>query len=404
MTRPASYGLVWGEDATSDQMGGETATADQNVIEVGWVGSATAEPPTARMQNYWQTRVDLGLQEIERQGFLSWRSDVPYQVAAIVTYAGYLFQAISTNTGITPQGANDDGVWSFIQPGKWPTTTDNILGVLPISKGGTGANDPEDARDNLGLGTAATYQVGTTQGQVPAYGAGGILVVAPAILPGQAMQLSQAVGRLIGLRVFTASATYTPTPGAKSIRIRLIAGGGAGGGAAVTNSAQIAAGAGGCAGSYAEGYFTSLAASYAVTVGAGGVPVSGNAGGNGGVSSVGTIISATGGTGGGQFGPTSAPLTALTNPTATSIIGANIVGIISNTPPMVSIASLTVGYAGQGANSPLGAGGASTNTSSNGNAGSSYGAGGGGALALASSAIRTGGAGSPGIVIIEEFS
>ena len=156
MTRPASYNLAWGEDADADQMGGETSTADQAVIEQGWVGSATAEPPTARMQNYWQFRVDLGLQEIERQGFLSWRPDVAYQVGAIVYYSGYLFQAISTNTAITPQGASDTGIWSFIQPGKWPTTVDNITGTLPISKGGTGATTAQAARSNLGLQALAT--------------------------------------------------------------------------------------------------------------------------------------------------------------------------------------------------------------------------------------------------------
>lgn len=199
MTRPASYNRVWAGSAASDQMGGESTTDDQTVIRDGWIGTATASPPTARMQNYWQIRVDLGLQEIERQGFLSWRSDVAYQIGVVVSYAGYLFQAFSANTGITPQGSSDIGIWSLIQPGKWPTTTDNITGTLSVTKGGTGgttqataragiaaaasgansditsisglttalsvsqggtgATTPGVARTNLGLGNSATYNV-----------------------------------------------------------------------------------------------------------------------------------------------------------------------------------------------------------------------------------------------------
>ena len=43
----------------------------------------------------------------------------------------------------------------------------NIVGVVPISKGGTGATDATGARTNLGLGTAATYNVGTSGATVP---------------------------------------------------------------------------------------------------------------------------------------------------------------------------------------------------------------------------------------------
>jgi len=138
MSRPSSYNRPWGHGADPDQMGGESASADQSVITAGWVGRVNAAPPTARMQNYWQARVDLGLQEIERQGFLSWRVDVPYTVGAMVSYAGNFFQALSANSGIAPQGSKDVGIWSLIRPGKWPTSTDSITGVLQVDKGGTG--------------------------------------------------------------------------------------------------------------------------------------------------------------------------------------------------------------------------------------------------------------------------
>lgn len=682
MTRPASFNRVWAEDAASDQMGGESTTADQGVIEQGWVGSATAEPPSARMQNYWQIRSDLALQEIERQGFLSWRNDVAYKLGAIVYYAGYLFQALSDNTGITPQGASDNGIWSFIQPGKWPTTTDNISGILPINKGGTGASDAATARANLGLlalaikntisnddwsgtnlsilnggtgastaaaarsnlglgtaavakvttsstdttagallgvgdfgvgatsvpvvtdfnalpgggmfrgggstlnkppntnaasvlnvpysatywgqiafgltgtgagqvfvrtqlngtfsswgtvqnvttaltalaaltpaantfpyfngtttaasgaitnfalsllddadntaaratlglGSAATYTAGNAAGNLAPQGwdfiadtgaanayVGTYSPAIPSLVEGMVIKLKAAnantgastfnpnglgakaivsiahsalsggeivangdvwlqynasigsgswvliaasggnamSGRLINIQVFTANGTWVPKVGTKAFKIRLIAGGGAGGGAVATTSAQIALGTGGCSGSYAEGYFTAVPSSAAVVVGAGGVATSGDAGGSGGSSSVGSLLSVTGGTGGAQFGPTTPPLTANVNPVGTSITGANIVGVLSAPPPIAFVTSLSVGYSGQGANSSLGAGGASSNNSSNGNPATGYGAGGGGALALASSVVRTGGNGAPGIVIIEEYS
>src|SRR5690606_12745621 len=48
--------------------------------------------------------------------------------------------------------------------------------VLPIAKGGTGATTAVAARTNLGLGTAATRDIGTQAGnvmQVGAFGLGG---------------------------------------------------------------------------------------------------------------------------------------------------------------------------------------------------------------------------------------
>lgn len=46
--------------------------------------------------------------------------------------------------------------------------------ALPIAKGGTGASAAEAARTNLGLGTAATREVGTNTGDVMAVGAFGL--------------------------------------------------------------------------------------------------------------------------------------------------------------------------------------------------------------------------------------
>ena len=55
-------------------------------------------------------------------------------------------------------------------------SVNDITGVLPISKGGTGSNSASGARSSLGLGTAATHNVGEETGQVIRVGnSGGLL-------------------------------------------------------------------------------------------------------------------------------------------------------------------------------------------------------------------------------------
>lgn len=122
-----------------------------------------------------------------------------------------------------------------------------------------------------------------------------------------AMQLGQAVGRLIGVKVFTASGTYTPTEGTTSVIVEAQGGGGAGGGTPVTAGGQTAISASGGSGSYGIGrYTTGFASGVPVTVGVGGTSTVAGAGGNGGTSSFGALLSAYGGNGaasGGVVGP-----------------------------------------------------------------------------------------------------
>ncbi len=56
------------------------------------------------------------------------------------------------------------------------------LPVVPLDKGGTGADNASDARRNLGLGTAATRNAGRAAGDVPVLGSSGKL--AEAVIPG----------------------------------------------------------------------------------------------------------------------------------------------------------------------------------------------------------------------------
>lgn len=99
-------------------------------------------------------------------------------------------------------------------------------------------------------------------------------------------------GKLINIVSFTASGTWYKPTGCKSVLVKLVGGGG--GAAGYCES--------GGAGCYAEGYYDVTAvSSVAVTVGGGGGAVGYYAGaGNGGTSSFGSYISASGGYGANQ--------------------------------------------------------------------------------------------------------
>jgi len=104
-------------------------------------------------------------------------------------------------------------------------------------------------------------------------------------------------------QTFFTSGTFTVPPNVTSVRVEMLGGGGAGG---ATNNSTAGGtlvgnnGSGGGAGGYCYANFTGLTpgATYAVTVGPGGLAVANAAGGNGGTTSFGALCSATGGAGG----------------------------------------------------------------------------------------------------------
>src|SRR5690606_12165825 len=91
-------------------------------------------------------------------------------------------------------------------------------------------------------------------------------------------------GKLLNVQVFSTPGTftYTPTAGTKSVVVEVVGAGGAGGGAQATTSGTVSVGGGGGSGGYAKGWIVSGFSGVTVTVGAGGVGVLGQAGGNGG--------------------------------------------------------------------------------------------------------------------------
>lgn len=109
--------------------------------------------------------------------------------------------------------------------------------------------------------------------------------------------VGRAGAALIGVQQFTASGTYTPTPGTTKILVEWKRSGGGGGGAA-TGGANTAGGGGGGGGEIGRSV-VACSTPQAITIGAGGAGGAiGAAGSAGGTSSLGTLLSVSGASGG----------------------------------------------------------------------------------------------------------
>jgi hypothetical protein len=212
-------------------------------------------------------------------------------------------------------------------------------------------------------------------------------------------------GNWIKTTVLSAGTSFITQPGTHTIFIRGVGGGGGGGGGDFTTP-NMGFGAGGAAGGYAEKTFAvSPLTAYAYTIGGAGTAGAntGGTGGTGGDSTfvVGaTTVTCKGGLGGvGQVGAATlaAPLGgAGVIPTNGDI---NMAG--ANGGNSVRLSGI-LGSAAGGGNSPFGGGGAGRNTNGAGIAATGFGGGGGGGAGV--SADQTGGAGTAGCWIVNEFA
>lgn len=230
--------------------------------------------------------------------------------------------------------------------------------------------------------------------------------------------LNADAGRLINVQTFTASGTYTPTPGTKSIVVEVQGGGGGTGGIAATAAAQWAAGRGGGGGGYAMKRITTLSdfsGGVAVTIGAGGAAGTSapTIGGVGGTTSFGALVTATGGGAGLGGNPQSAVGVTGAGSSSAANGGSGTGGdIVIPGQPAVGVPgaiTLTDVLLPGGGGSFMGAGAACGSLSGTGNASASsplIGYGGGAAAGgnLASQAARAGAAGAPGICIVWEYA
>lgn len=212
-------------------------------------------------------------------------------------------------------------------------------------------------------------------------------------------------GRLINVRSYTQTGTYTyaPSTGTSFIIVTVVGAGGAGGGAFSGGPGYYVVGSAGASGSAGSSLLRSGFGGATISVGAGGAPTF-NQGSPGGTSSFGSFLSAPGGGGGAStFLPVGQTGYASQGVPGGIAVGGNIFnsagqpgpnGLMFDTGPMSGI----------GAPSILGGGGPNTSNLV-GTGAPSPGAGGSGAAATnAFPGPYNGGPGADGAVIIQEFS
>ena len=201
-------------------------------------------------------------------------------------------------------------------------------------------------------------------------------------------------GGLQSIQIFTSSGTWTKPSGISKIKVTVVGGGGGGGGTAQYDSNGKGGGGGG--GASIKIIDVSAVSSVSVTVGSGGYGGYQDDGSTGGTSSFGAYCSATGGIGGG--GGSGYVSTEGGNGGIGSSGDINIGGA-------AGFGGMNNSYTGNGGSSILGGGavGKWKDANQNGNSAQNYGAGGGGATA-STFPILSGGNGSQGIVIVEEYA
>ncbi|WP_329518076.1 phage tail protein [Klebsiella pneumoniae] len=215
------------------------------------------------------------------------------------------------------------------------------------------------------------------------------------------------VGRLLKIQVFTASGTVTKTPGAKKWRIKCLGAGAGSSAAPATGSNDVSVSNGGGAGAYAEGiYDVSSITTASVVIGSGGAGGTAGSiyGADGGTSSVGSFISSPGGKAGLPAGPANPPFQPVSNTNSDGSIGWNIVGSSgAGAEPAVAVA-YSYAAGSRGSNSIFGVGGSVPAINNPANPGGGYGSGASGCSNGPSQSAKSGAAGRPGIVIIEELA
>jgi hypothetical protein len=272
-------------------------------------------------------------------------------------------------------------------------TTGNFT-ITATTAGGTGVTLASGATKITGDGTNIT---------LPA------VSIAAGTLPTHAMQLGQAIGRLINIQRFPASGTYTPTAGTTSIIVEGVGGGAGGGGCPACDSSHYAASGGGASGTYARTRLTSgFAGGIAVTIGAAGNggAAGANAGTSGGTTSFGSLVTFPGGNGSpaGVAVTSGTTLFSSAGSSGGNAIGsANLANVLGQGGG-VGLAAQVGLFGGAGGSNELGGGTTQVGPGTTGISAAGWGGGGSGCAVAISGGALAGGAGSIGYLIVYEYA
>lgn len=223
-----------------------------------------------------------------------------------------------------------------------------------------------------------------------------------------AVKASNQGGRLLKTTVLTSGTTFTTGPSTQKILVTVVGGGGGGGGCSSLASAAAAAGGGGSGAKCQKLFDVTPNTNYTYAIGAAGAGVSNAAGTNGGASSFGPVGGVTLSAPGGLGAPLATAATTLTaraggDGGATATGGDHNKGGNPGEAGVVLIVATPILASGNGGSALYGDGGLGLVAAANGNNATGNGAGGGGS-ATGASAVRTGGNGSAGVIIVEEYS
>lgn len=135
ITRP-DYGVVWAN-------AGERIAPEPVKMNLGWV----QEMMPFQYENWLQARQDEAITYILQKGIAEYSTTQDYIAnKSLALYQGAVYLATQNNTNVLPTVQAN---WKRI------STISNNDGVVSVGGGGTGATTPEQARLNLGLGSAA---------------------------------------------------------------------------------------------------------------------------------------------------------------------------------------------------------------------------------------------------------
>jgi hypothetical protein len=314
-----------------------------------------------------------------------------------------------TTGGVSRLIIETDGSWNI-------GGSNGTTGLVPVSAG-SAAPPAWGQLPTAGIADAAVTlakQANLAQSTIIGRAAGAGTGV-PTALTGT--QVADIVGGTLVARTVYASGSGNHVMNSITSRavVTIVGGGAAGGGVeGGAIGAGHATGGGGASGAFLQLDITSNLGTHAYAVGAGGAGVSAGDGSNGGASTFhdgSATRTANGGNGGdlSTLGTATAIFDGGGRAAEPSSTGAfNRSGGASGGPGLrLALEGLPLGWSGRGGDGPWGGGGTertSNDSSGNGFVGTGPGAGGSGAFSASSTTDRTGGDGSAGVIIVEEYS